>query len=152
VIVKGTATYCISSFDWIHSHSTYHLLWLQHYLLLCFLFFVSANSVFLTPALIMLWRYIQITDAITPADRQLVQFNDVGKTKEQKEELIEQQFKRNSRLHGTLSKILHLVPKGHSEMFPVIASSFPFKLAPLQRQACYANQCFTVLRYVPTIR
>lgn len=113
---------------------------------------VSANSVFLTPALIMLWRYIQITDAITPADRQLVQFNDVGKSKEQREELIEQQFKRNSRLHGTLSKILHLVPKGHSEIFPVIASSFPFKLAPLQRQACYANQCFTVLRYVPTIR
>ena len=41
---------------------------------------VSANSVFLTPALNMLWRCIALTDAVTPEDRQLVQFNDENMT------------------------------------------------------------------------
>lgn len=115
---------------------------------------VSFNSVFLTPALNMLWRLIQCTDAITPEDRQLVQFIDenTSMTEEQIENVIEQQFQRNSRLHGALSKILHLVPNGNSEIFPVIASSFPFKLSPLQKQACYVKQCFIVLNYVPIIR
>jgi hypothetical protein len=113
---------------------------------------VSANSVFLTPALNMLWRFIQRTDAITPLDRQLVQFMEDDATEEQMEREIEYQFERNLRLHGALSKILHLVPKGNSEIFPVIASSFPFKLSPLQEQACYVKQCFIILNYVPMIR
>jgi len=113
---------------------------------------VSANSVFLTPALNMLWRCIQNTDAITTEDRQLVLSHDKVKTREEREAMIDQQFQRSSRLHGTLSKILHLVPKGHSEIFPVIASDFPFKLAPLPKQACYVKHCFIVLNYVPTIR
>jgi len=112
---------------------------------------VSANSVFLTPAINMLWRCIQNTDAITTEDRQLILSKRV-ETKEKTEVMIDQQFQKNSRLHGALSKILHLVPKGHSEIFSVIASDFPFKLAALPRQACYVKHCFIVLNYVPTIR
>jgi len=112
---------------------------------------VSANSVFLTPAINMLWRCIQNTDAITTEDRQLILSKRV-ETKEETEVMIDQQFQKNSRLHGALSKILHLVPKGHSEIFSVIASDFPFKLAALPRQACYVKHCFIVLNYVPTIR
>jgi hypothetical protein len=108
--------------------------------------------VFLTPALNMLWRCIQKTDAITTEDRQLILWHDKVKTKEEIEAMIDQQFQRNSRLHGALSKTLHLVPKGHSEIFTVIASDFPFKLAPLLKQACYVKHCFIVLNYVPTIR
>jgi hypothetical protein len=113
---------------------------------------VSANSVFLTPSLNMLWRCIQNTDAITLDDRQLILNHDVFKTEERRENMIDCQFVKNSRLHGTLSKVLSLVPKGHSEIFPLIASNFPFKLAPLAKQACYVKQCFTVLNYAPTIR
>ena len=112
---------------------------------------VSANSVFLTPAINMLWRCIQKTDAITTEDRQLILYKSV-ETKEESEVMIDQQFQKNSRLHGALSKILHLVPKGHSEIFPVIASDFPFKLAALHKQACYVKHCFIVLNYVPNIR
>jgi RNA polymerase I specific transcription initiation factor RRN3. len=113
---------------------------------------VSANSVFLTPTLNMLWRCIQNTDAITLEDRQLILHYNIFKTDESRESMINCQFVKNSRLHGTLSKVLSLVPKGHSEMFPLIASNFPFKLAPLAKQACYVKQCFTVLNYAPTIR
>ena len=113
---------------------------------------VSANSVFLTPAVNALWRFISSTDAITSEDRQLVQFMEEKNSNEENKRIEEIQFQRNSRLHGTLSKILHLVPKGNSEIFPVVASSFPFKLAPLRVQACYVKQCFIVLNYVPTIR
>lgn len=113
---------------------------------------VSANSVFLTPTLNTMWRSIENTDAITPTDKQLVMNrkyldsvdNDIN-------DILEDQYKRNSRLHGTLHKILQLVPKGHSEIFPVIASSFPFKLAPLEKQVAYLKQAFTVLSFVPTI-
>mmetsp|Transcript_1792 Transcript_1792/g.3239 ORF Transcript_1792/g.3239 Transcript_1792/m.3239 type:complete len:364 (-) Transcript_1792:1468-2559(-) len=113
---------------------------------------VSANSVFLTPALNMLWRCIQNTDAITTEDRQLILHNNVFNSEERRDNMINCQFLKNSRLHGTLSKLLFLVPKGHSEIFPLIASNFPFKLAPLAKQACYVKQCFTVLNYAPTIR
>ncbi len=113
---------------------------------------VSANSVFLTPALNMLWRLMTDTDAITPEDRQLVLHMDETKSEDQIESITEQQFQRNLRLHGALSKILHLVPKGNTELFPVIASAFPFKLSPLEKQACYVKQCFIVLNYVPIIR
>lgn len=113
---------------------------------------VSANSVFLTPALNMLWRCIQNTDTITTEDRQLILHNNVFNSEERRDNMINCQFLKNSRLHGTLSKLLFLVPKGHSEIFPLIASNFPFKLAPLAKQACYVKQCFTVLNYAPTIR
>lgn len=113
---------------------------------------VSANSVFLIPALNSIWREIVHTDAITPEDRQLMLYKDVPTSEEEKEDIIEQQFRRNARLHGTLSKILRLVPKGKSDIFPLIASEFPFKLHSLEKQACYAKQCFILLNYVPNIR
>jgi RNA polymerase I-specific transcription initiation factor RRN3 len=113
---------------------------------------VSANSVFLTPTLNTMWRCIENTDAITPMDKQLVMNRKyLDSTDCDVNDILEDQHKRNSRLHGTLRKILQLVPKGHSEIFPVIASSFPFKLAPLEKQVAYVKQAFTVLSYVPTI-
>ncbi len=113
---------------------------------------VSANSVFLAPALNSIWRQIVQTDAITPEDRQLMLYQDVHTSDEEKKDIIEQQFKRNGRLHGALSKILQLVPRGKSEIFPLIASEFPFKLKSLEKQACYIKQCFILLNYVPTVR
>lgn len=113
---------------------------------------VSANSVLLSPTLNTMWRNIESNDAITPIDRQLAlkkPSHDLSVS--EIKEIINNQFQRNARLHGTLMKILQLVPKGNSEIFSVIASSFPFKLSPLEKQVAYVKQAFTVLNYVPTM-
>jgi len=126
----------------------------------------SANSVFLTPTLNALWRLITSTDAVTPHDLELYlsspllpsgDENNNKKTNtttalELKQRFLQRQLKINSLLHGSLRKVLHLVPKGNSEIFPVIASSFPFKLAPLPTQVNYIKQSLIVLRYVPSMQ
>jgi hypothetical protein len=111
---------------------------------------VSSNSVLLTPVMNALWRLIVVTDAVTP--------DEIASMEAAKDSMIPSvmELKRNSalrnaRLHGTLSKILDLVPKGRSEVYPLMASSFPFKLAPIARQVSYMKQCLIVVKYVPTI-
>lgn len=112
----------------------------------------SANSVFLTPTLNSLWKRIRWTDAVTPDER-----TRYIPTKEQLSEADEQallkyQLQANSLLHGALRKVIQLVPKGSTEIYPVIASSFPFKLTPSNEQVNYIKQCMIVLKYVPTMQ
>ena len=64
---------------------------------------------------------------------------------------MQHQLKINSLLHGALRKILQLVPKGKFEIYSVIASSFPFKLAPLSTQVNYMKQSLIVLQYVQSM-
>jgi len=133
---------------------------------------VSANTIFLTPALNALWGLIMNTEPALPLENEMnkndhqKQCNDaivvdgattkkesnpqIGDDDKEKKRLIKQ--KQNSRLHGTLFKILHLVPKGKSELFPIVSSCFPFKLIPLQKQIHYVKQCFLLLQYVPTLQ
>lgn len=140
---------------------------------------VSANSVFLAPTLNALWRLIITaepalpdgvhlfanevsidlthengyeTDVVTTSTEKQDDDDD-GRIQENKKmsECHVRHVQKNSRLHGTLSKILHLVPKGRAEIFPILASSFPFKLSPLSKQMSYVKQCLIVLRYVPTM-
>jgi len=140
---------------------------------------VSANSVFLAPTLNALWRLIITaepalpdgvhlfanevsidlthengyeTDVVTTTTEKQDDDDD-GRIQENKKksECHVRHVQKNSRLHGTLSKILHLVPKGRAEIFPILASSFPFKLSPLSKQMSYVKQCLIVLRYVPTM-
>ncbi len=117
----------------------------------------SANSVFLTPTLNALWRLIIQTDAVTPHDQQLYLSSsflpqDGRDNTELEKQLLQRQLKINSLLHGSLRKVLQLVPKGNSEIYPVIASSFPFKLAPMSKQVNYMKQSLIVLRYVPSMQ
>lgn len=86
----------------------------------------SANSVFLTPAMTALWRLVTIPINTASLDR-------------------------INRLHATLATMLRLVPKGNSELFPIIASSFPFRTKPRDELEWYTTQCLTVLEYVPTL-
>lgn len=91
---------------------------------------VSANSVFLTPAMNALWRLVT-----TPTVE-----NDVP-----------QKEARTRRLHATLANMVRLVPKGNSELFPVLAANFPFRTKPSNELQWYTRQCLTVLGYVPTL-
>lgn len=111
----------------------------------------SANSVFLTPTLNSIWRLIINTDAITPYDQQLYLSTTSTTDTTLNQLIVQHQLKVNSLLHGTLKKVLDLVPKGKSEIYSVIASSFPFKLSPLSTQVNYMKQSLIVLRYVPSM-
>lgn len=87
---------------------------------------VSANSVFVTPAMNALWRLLT----------------------ERKQEVPPEHAQR---LHALCANIVRLVPKGNSELFPIMAANFPFRLKPCGELVWYTRQCLAVLDYVPTI-
>jgi hypothetical protein len=90
---------------------------------------VSANSVLLTPALGALWKMI----------------GSYATTQESID------LERLKRLHAAVATLLRLVPKGTVELFPLVASNFPFRLLSTEHIVGYARQCFTVLEYAPTL-
>ena len=47
--------------------------------------------------------------------------------------------------------MLRLCPKGNSDLFPILASNFPFRTKPANILVWYTKQCLTVLDYVPTL-
>jgi RNA polymerase I-specific transcription initiation factor RRN3 len=87
---------------------------------------VSANTVFLQSGMTALWRLLTTNAQEAPAER-------------------------TSRIHAALATMLRLVPKGNSELFPIIASSFPFRTRPKPELEWYSRQCLTALQYVPTL-
>ena len=111
---------------------------------------VSSNSVLFNPVMGALWKLIVATDPITPDE---ITSMDLSSDSEALEDMKDKRYSalRNARLHATLHKLLDLVPKGRSEIYPLMASSFPFKLAPISRQVSYMKQCLIVVKYVPTI-
>ena len=48
--------------------------------------------------------------------------------------------------------ILRLVPKSNSDVYPIIASKFPFWLRDKETLVWYTSQSFKVLDYLPSIR
>ena len=86
-------------------------------------------------------------DSSTISEIQAKEAHKFDKKKAQSEYIT----KRNQRLHATLYKILNLVPNGKSEIFKIMSISFPYKLAHINEQISYVKQCFSVLRYVPSI-
>lgn len=48
--------------------------------------------------------------------------------------------------------VLRLVPKSNSDLYPIIASKFPFWLRDKETLVWYTNQSFKVLEYLPSIR
>ena len=119
---------------------------------------VSANSVFLSPALNSVWNLIVATpyhekdednDSNSKSDEEAEEAKE--ETKQIREGMVAYSLKRSQLLHAALHKILHLVPKGKTEIFNILASSFPFKLHKVSVQINYVKQCLIVLQYVPTI-
>lgn len=88
---------------------------------------VSANSTFLQPALNALWKMLVVN----------------SQTDEQKME------ERSRRLHAALATLFRLVPKGTTDLFPIISSNFPFRTRG--DLVDYAKTCFQVLEYAPTL-
>lgn len=141
---------------------------------------VSANSTFLSSTLETLWKLLlQVTmsqvqsssssSTFTP----LEQSNDLQvlppppmddslypPQDQDEKEMDEVNNSSNSKdntsiwilkLHTTLAKILHLVPKGKTELYSVLSSTFPYKLAPVQRQVSFLQQCLICIQnYLPT--
>jgi RNA polymerase I-specific transcription initiation factor RRN3 len=88
---------------------------------------VSANSTFLQPALNCLWKLLTTT-------------------KNANEDLTEGRVKC---VHAALSTILRLVPKGATDLFPIMSSGFPFRIRPHLKE--YSEHCLSVLEYAPTL-
>lgn len=89
---------------------------------------VSANSVFLVPTMTSLWKLL----TIVPAG------DEPPET-------------RTQRLHATLAAITRLVPKGKTEIFPIMSANFPFRTNPEKSLIWCYRQCFSVVEYVPSI-
>jgi len=87
---------------------------------------VSANGVYATPVVSALWRLAT-------------------------QGLSDSPMERITRLHAALSTTMRLCPKAQAELFPVMASNFPFKLLPSPQQLWYAHQCLAVVKYMPQI-
>lgn len=56
------------------------------------------------------------------------------------------------RIHAMIFNVLRLVPKSNSDLYPIIASKFPFWLRDKETLVWYTNQSFKVLDYLPCIR
>ena len=54
-------------------------------------------------------------------------------------------------MHAALSTMLRLCPKGNQDLFPILASNFPFRTKPTGVLVWYTKQCLAVLEYVPTL-
>jgi len=57
-----------------------------------------------------------------------------------------------NRIHLMISNVLRLVPRSNADLYPIIASRFPFWLRDKETLVWYTIQSFKVLEYLPTIR
>ena len=60
-------------------------------------------------------------------------------------------FDSTHRVHAALATMLRLCPKGNSDLFPILASNFPFRTKPSNLLVWYTKQCLACLVYVPTL-
>ncbi len=59
---------------------------------------------------------------------------------------------RIHRIHAMIFNVLRLVPKANSDLFPIVASKFPFWLRDKETLVWYTDQSFKVLEYLPSVR
>lgn len=59
---------------------------------------------------------------------------------------------RTNRIHVMICNILRIVPRSNADLYPIIASKFPFWLKDKEILVWYTTQSFKVLEYLPTIR
>ena len=105
---------------------------------------VSANSVFLSPAMSSLWRMVLEENTFATQSDNTRDLPDEASKLDAKKKHIHM-------AHAALATMLRLCPKGKSELFRILASNFPFKTHPTERQIFVAKNCITVLKYVPTM-
>ena len=59
---------------------------------------------------------------------------------------------RITRVHAALYTLVRICPKAQSEIFPAMASNFPFKLLPCNIHLWYVHQCLAVVKYCPQLQ
>lgn len=89
---------------------------------------VSANTVFLIPAMTHMWKL-------------LVTF--------EKQDFPEA---RTQRIHGALAAMTRLCPKGKSEIFGIVSANFPFRTRPEKELVWCYQQLLAITGYVPSIQ
>ena len=87
----------------------------------------SANSIHVTHAVSAIWKMATKGLADCPTER-------------------------ITRVHAALYTLVRICPKAKSEIFPAMASNFPFKLLPSNIHLWYFHQCLTVVKYVPQLQ
>mmetsp|Transcript_15269 Transcript_15269/g.21591 ORF Transcript_15269/g.21591 Transcript_15269/m.21591 type:complete len:842 (+) Transcript_15269:156-2681(+) len=90
---------------------------------------VSANSVFVGPILNGLWRILKRV----PAES-------------------EDSIMRSTKTHACIATIIRVCPKGTTELYPLVAGSFPFRLGSATLSLWYTEQALTVTGYAQSIR
>ena len=99
---------------------------------------VSANSTFLHPALNALWKLLMSNNS-NKGDASTIHSptNEI---------FVEGKIQR---LHAALATLLRLVPKGTTDLFPIVVSNFPFRAHA--NVVTYAKRCMALLEYAPTL-
>ena len=87
----------------------------------------SANSIHVTHAVSAIWKMATKGLADCPTER-------------------------ITRVHAALYTLVRICPKVKSEIFPAMASNFPFKLLPSNIHLWYFHQCLAVVKYVPQLQ
>ena len=87
----------------------------------------SANSIHVTHAVSAIWKMATQGLADCPTER-------------------------ITRVHAALYTLVRICPKAQSEIFPAMASNFPFKLLPCNIHLWYVHQCLAVVKYVPQLQ
>ena len=87
----------------------------------------SANSIHVTHAVSSIWKMATQGLADCPTER-------------------------ITRVHAALYTLVRICPKAQSEIFPAMASNFPFKLLPCNIHLWYVHQCLAVVKYVPQLQ
>lgn len=100
---------------------------------------VSANSTFLHPALNALWKMLMSSNSNHGSTAPTIQ-------SQSDEILLEGKMQR---LHAALATLLRLVPKGTTDLFPIVVSNFPFRAHA--NLVTYAKRCMALLEYAPTL-
>jgi RNA polymerase I-specific transcription initiation factor RRN3 len=119
---------------------------------------VSANSTLLSSALDSLWKLLIHTCQAHNFYLDDETWNPVMHPHKEESVLTDSITPTNQhvrlsvlKLHTTMAKIVHLVPKGKAELYSILASTFPYKLAPVQRQVVFIQQCLlSITNYLTT--
>lgn len=88
---------------------------------------VSANSVFLVPAMTALWKMLAV-------------------------QICDSHPERTRRIHAALATIMRLCPKAKTELLPIITANAPFRMRPEAELVWYYKQCLFVTEYLPAVR
>jgi len=115
---------------------------------------LSTNPTFLMPFINMILRNFKkiVGEASLSLEAPSDETNNMTEEKPTTVSMMSSDQTKINKLHSTLRTALQLVPKGRSEIFPVICQNFPYKKADTLVQQRYARECLNFISYIPTLQ